>query len=119
MGKRVLVCGSRRFDDRELMEREFDTFPPDAVIIEGEQVGADLMARAIAEERGMAVLPFPAEWNRYGNAAGPIRNQQMLDEGHPDCVSAFPLPGCKGTWNMVNKAKKAGVEVHVVERGKQ
>lgn len=52
---------------------------------------------------------FPPDWDKYGNAAGPIRNQQMLDEGKPDLVVAFP--GGRGTADMVNKARKAGIEV--------
>lgn len=116
MGKRVLVCGSRDWDDEATMEAEFDKLPPDTVIIEGEQRGADLMAKKLATRRNMAVLPFAAEWTKYGNSAGPIRNQRMLEEGHPDLVLAFPLPASRGTWDMVNRAKKAGVETCVVKR---
>ena len=31
---------------------------------------------------------FKADWKKYGPAAGPIRNQRMLDWG-PDLVVAF------------------------------
>jgi len=55
------------------------------------------------------VIPFPPEWKRYGPKAGPIRNKQMLDEGRPDLVVAFP--GGNGTNDMVKKAKAAGIEV--------
>ncbi|MEM9912925.1 MAG: hypothetical protein AAF922_19365 [Pseudomonadota bacterium] len=44
-----------------------------------------------------------------GRAAGPIRNKEMLDEGCPDLVVAFP--GGRGTANMVKQAQAAGVEV--------
>lgn len=46
-----------------------------------------------------------------GKAAGPIRNQRMLDEGKPDLVVAFP--GGRGTADMVRRAKAAGVPVRL------
>jgi hypothetical protein len=113
---RVLVCGSRNFNDRKLMVREFDKLPTDVVIIHGGAWGADKMAEEMALARGMRVECYHADWKAHGKAAGPIRNQRMIDEGKPDLVLAFPRPGSKGTWDMVNRAKKAGVEVHVVAR---
>jgi hypothetical protein len=35
----------------------------------------------------------------------------MLDEGKPHCVLAFPLPSSRGTWDMVRRAKAAGLPV--------
>jgi len=56
---------------------------------------------------------FLANWRTHGKAAGPIRNQQMLDEGRPHLVVAFP--GGTGTADMVRRAKAAGVPVMEVE----
>lgn len=47
-------------------------------------------------------------------AAGGIRNKQMLNEGKPDLVIAFPTENSKGTWDMVRRAKRAGIETVVV-----
>ena len=49
-----------------------------------------------------------ADWEKHGKAAGPKRNKRML-EWKPDLVVAFP--GGKGTANMVQQARQAGVEV--------
>ena len=38
------------------------------------------MAGLWARKRGIPNRKFPAEWTRYGLAAGRIRNQQMIDE---------------------------------------
>jgi hypothetical protein len=46
-----------------------------------------------------------ADRKRYGNAAGPIRNQQMLDWG-PDLVVAFA--GGTGTAGMAWSRWRAG-----------
>jgi hypothetical protein len=113
---RVLICGSRKWNDQDTMEREFRDLPMDAVIIHGGAPGADNMAGSIAKSRGMATDVYVAEWAKYGTAAGPRRNQRMLDEGHPDLVLAFPLPGSRGTWDMVQRAKAAGFEVRVIKR---
>src|SRR3972149_6405940 len=102
---RVLICGDRNWTDVRtirswiagLQEWGYTT------LIEGEARGADSIARDEAILAGIKVLPFPANWAKYGRAAGPIRNQQMLDEGQPDLVVAFhnDIDNSKGTKNMV------------------
>jgi hypothetical protein len=79
------------------------------VLIEGEAPGADTLAREWATEQGIPVERYPADWNRHGKAAGPIRNRRMLVEGKPDLVVAFP--GGRGTANMISQAEAAGVKV--------
>jgi hypothetical protein len=109
---RVLVCGGREFIDRALLEATLDQLfarRPFSVLIEGDARGADRMAGAWAEARGVAHLTFKADWEVLGAKAGPIRNQQMLDEGEPDLVVAFA--GRSGTDHMKRIARAAGVEV--------
>jgi hypothetical protein len=92
-------------------------------VIEGEAPGADTMAREWAEDNGVLPEKFPADWDRYGRAAGPIRNKQMLVEGKPDLVLAFSydLKTSRGTRNMVTQALAANVEtidvVRAIEEG--
>ena len=114
MNMRVLVCGSRQWKDYAFIERRMKALPPGSVIIEGESRGADKTARRIAEHLGFEVKPFPANWKKYGDSAGKIRNQQMLDEGKPDLVLAFPLSNSIGTKDMIARAKKAGIKVEEV-----
>jgi hypothetical protein len=76
--------------------------------------GADSLAVRYAEQYKCPVEKFPALWDVHGRAAGPIRNQLMLDEGKPDLVLAFP--GGRGTAHMIDIAEKAGVEVHRIEQ---
>lgn len=85
-----------------------------STIIEGEARGADTLARKYAEEHGIHVAPFPAQWDTHGKAAGPIRNAQMLREGQPELVIAFRGPNNRGTQNMIDQARKAGVETVVM-----
>ena len=67
-----------------------------------------------AKDNNMKLKVYPADWELHGKSAGPIRNQQMLIEGKPDLVLAFP--GGKGTAHMVSIAKKKGVKVIEVPR---
>ena len=109
---RVLVCGGRDFSDRE----RFADIMNGIVrrrrvgrIIQGGASGADELAREWCVRWHYTYEHFPADWKKHGRAAGPIRNQQMIDEGKPDLVVAFP--GGRGTADMVNRAKLAGLEV--------
>lgn len=107
---RVLVCGSRYLQNVELVFRaleEFRTKYPITLIIEGGQTGADRIARSWAIAVGMPFQTFNADWTRYGDGAGPIRNGQMIREGKPDAVVAFPSG--KGTGNMIKLTQKAGI----------
>lgn len=110
---RVLVCGGRDYKDKDRMFRVLDEMHADGAqiscIIEGECKGADLLSALWASKRNVPLLPFPADWNRYNLGAGPIRNRQMLIEGKPDLVVAFP--GKTGTADMVEQARKANVRV--------
>lgn len=112
---RVLVCGGREFSDALMLGEHLDAFHrsnPITVIIHGDARGADTLAAQWARAHGIEVVAFPANWNLHGKSAGPIRNRQMLDEGKPDMVVAFP--GGAGTANMVDQSRKAGVRTHVI-----
>ena len=78
-------------------------------MITGGAKGADWLGHYWAIKRGIPYKVFPADWMTYGKAAGPIRNQQMLDDGKPDVVIAFP--GASDTADMINRAGLADVPV--------
>ncbi len=86
--------------------------PTDIVIIQGCAEGVDLAADDWSIVNYSQRDPYPADWNKHKKAAGSIRNQQMIDEGKPDLVVAFP--GGPGTADMVRRAKKAGIPVREI-----
>lgn len=117
---RILVCGGRDYgsEDGQLdrLRRTLDaaleaarSAGKMAVIIHGNARGADFLADQYAREKSLRVISFPADWDLHGKAAGPIRNKQMLDEGKPHAVIAFP--GGAGTANMIKLAKNKGIPV--------
>lgn len=115
---RVLVCGGRDYADNNALRKQLDlqhAAKPISVLIEGGARGADRLAAEWAEDWGVPVMRFPAPWRVAGKAAGPWRNDAMLRFGAPLLVIAFP--GGRGTADMVNKAKRRGIDVIEVSQG--
>lgn len=119
---RVLICGGRNYrdyDEADILVREaLATIPliapekHEVVFITGCATGADEIPIRMyegEEDEWGGLLKFPADWDRYGKKAGILRNQQMIDEGKPDLVIAFP--GGKGTADMIKRAYRHGIEV--------
>jgi len=111
-GLRVLVCGGRDYDDLGNVWSQLDAHHGligIACIIHGGASGAGALAESWAASNKVARHRFPAQWDKLGLRAGPIRNQAMIDKGKPDLVIAFP--GGRGTADMVARARAAGIEV--------
>lgn len=111
----LLVCSGRDYANRRAVFAKLDA--EKAVveergwslhIVQGGAEGADAFAREWAQSRCVPMTTYPANWNRDGKAAGPIRNQQMI-ETEPDAVLAFP--GGRGTADMVRRARLHEVPV--------
>jgi hypothetical protein len=95
------------------MDREFmgsvlrKHLEPGDVIVHGGAPGADSLAGDISGRvLGHDVEVHPAQWSKYGKAAGPIRNQEMLDSG---IQFAIGFAGGRGTDDMTNRLIKANV----------
>ena len=109
---KVLITGGREYSNRKYVFEYLDEFhkaTPISLLIHGGATGADYLAGEWAKSREIPFKVYPAEWKKYGKRAGPIRNQQMLDEESPEFVIAFP--GNSGTKDMINKAEKAKITV--------
>lgn len=114
---KIIVSGDRNWDDPELIARVILLLDPATdTLIEGEALGADTLARIEAEKRGITVDKTPANWKKFGGAAGPIRNREMLDKGG-ELVIAFhdDLFHSKGTKDMCNQAQNRSIPVHLID----
>ena len=116
-GVKLIVCGGRDWRDAGAVDRVLTAAHEKrniALLITGGAKGADSLAARWAHANAIPYLTAPANWDKHGDAAGPIRNQWMLDQV-VDGVIAFP--GGRGTAHMVAIAKKAGVPVWEPIRG--
>ena len=125
----VLISGSREFYGMTLMFEKLraltdavwaETPERVIVIVAGGAAGADFLAKvwALDHMKGdprVRYLEFPAEWDRYGKAAGAIRNQAMLKHSQPAHALAFPVLPARGTLDMIARLKDAKVPLEVYE----
>lgn len=104
-----------RLAERTLLRQTLDDLHathPISMVLQGGAKGADRCAQEWASQRGVKSKAYFAHWVRHGKAAGPMRNQLMLEEGRPDMVIAFA--GGRGTADMVERtvsAQQRGVRV--------
>lgn len=113
---KIIVAGSRDFDDYERLARLMDRLTApyvDVVVLSGAAKGADALGERWAFGWMWTVMRFHADWNRHGKAAGPIRNQEMVDAA--DAAVFFWKGGSKGTADCIARAKKKGIRTKVVE----
>lgn len=84
---------------------------PTAVLC-GEARGPDTWGRLWAEQQGIPVISYPADWKRYGRAAGMIRNREMIVAA--DAVLALWDDKSKGTRDAIALARQRGITVYGV-----
>lgn len=112
---RILVTGSRDWQDSQRLYRILGEYVRGAesvglqpIIVHGGARGADAIADLYGLDYSVIRKVFHADWKNKGRAAGPLRNQQMVDYGVDICL-AFMNEGSKGTADCVRRAKSAGV----------
>lgn len=117
--KHVIVAGNRDCTDyREICSvlNKYDW--TDTELVEGGCRGVDLLAKRYAEEHGIPVKEFPADWDKYGKRAGAIRNKQMAEyatsEGKENCMLiAIMNHPSRGTKLMIDIARQTGIHTIV------
>ena len=117
----IIVAGGRSFQDYEGMKTTLNGLidrkdENDITIVCGMAKGADLLGKKYAEENGMSVAEFPADWNKHGKSAGYIRNKEMLDFAKEvnGMLVAFWDGYSKGTKQMIDLASKEGLSHKVI-----
>ena len=127
---RIIIAGSRGFNDydrlkqevfsilNELMNEGFSVKREDIEIVSGTARGADQLGERFAAEYKLKLKRMPANWNKYGRKAGPLRNEEMAKYAKQDkevgILIAFWDGESRGTHNMINLAKEYGLRVFVV-----
>lgn len=116
---KVIIAGTRDFVDYQLLRQKCDNILShkvhnfNIVVVSGTARGADRLGERYARERGFQIERYPADWNRDGNAAGPIRNALMTDNA--EALIAFWDGQSAGTKNMIWTARNKGLAVRVIK----
>lgn len=111
---KVIIAGGRDYaqDNEEQKLEGFKILDDLATKFEitkvvcGKAKGADTLGEVWALSRGIDVAEFPADWNRYGKRAGPVRNEQMGD--YADMAICFWDGKSYGTKHMIDYMKSLG-----------
>lgn len=109
----VAIVGSRKYPNLALVRDFVRMLPPQVDIISGGARGVDQTAEAAAREYGHGVTVFAAEWDRYGKAAGFIRNQEIVESA--DFVVAFWDGESRGTQHSIALARKTGTPHYIFQ----
>ncbi len=112
---RVMISGGRDFKEEAKIRNVLDHLNcQDDVIIHGACLtGADRFADRIAHKMGFRVESYPAPWDREGKAAGPNRNQRMVDT-KPNCAFFFWDGISPGTRDCIKRTIDAGIPYKIV-----
>ena len=115
---KVVIAGSRGFQDYEMMKRVLDKElqmynPSEIEIASGGADGADKLGERYQIEEGLARLTqFIPKWDA-GDAAGHKRNAEMAAYG--DWVFCFWDGKSRGTKSMIKMSERAGKKVFVIK----
>lgn len=114
---RTIIAGSRVITDSKLVFDILDKVPFKITeVISGEAPGVDVLGIDWAMMNGILVKSMPANWNKYGLSAGPIRNQEMAEYGEAlvliwDGVST-------GSHDMLKRARRMKLMVDLYDLSK-
>ena len=119
---RVLIAGSRDFNDFELLDKavkhylkQYGLHRQDIEVVSGGARGADRLGEQFANKYSIKLTIFPADWNTYGKSAGYIRNEQMIKYiGDTGIVFAFWDGQSHGTAHTIKLANKYNIKVHII-----
>ena len=112
---RLVVAGSRDFNDYTLLSAELDKLlagKTNITIVSGTARGADRLGERYAAEHNLRIERFPAEWEKYHKGAGPIRNMKMVQSA--DAVIVFWDNESSGTKNIIECARKQDVPYRII-----
>lgn len=114
---RILITGSRDWEDRKLIEDTLTTLrfkAEDTTLVSGNcPTGADLICEEIADDLGWTVEKHPADWDKYGKRAGYIRNSAMVKEGADLCL-AFVRNNSRGATMTAEFARNAYIKTYII-----
>jgi predicted Rossmann fold nucleotide-binding protein DprA/Smf involved in DNA uptake len=115
---KVIVAGTRTFNDYELLKAKLDFYfknrkNEEIEIVSGMAKGADTLGEKYAREKGIKIKQFPAQWATLGKRAGYERNKEMASYA-THCICFYDGKS-KGTGHMINLAKSFNLHIRIVK----
>lgn len=112
VGPIVAIVGSRYYTNYEMIESTLDKLNlAPSCIVSGGAPGVDTLAERYARMKGIPFKVYTADWKRFGNKAGPMRNTLIVNDA--DVLVAFPTKESKGTMDTITKARRKGIPIHI------
>ena len=111
---KVIIAGSRGITSLSVLKDAI--FSSDFLITEvvsGCALGVDALGELWADEHGIPVKQFPANWGRFGRAAGMYRNSDMAS--YADGAIILWDGESRGTLDMIDKMRRAGKPCEVYD----
>lgn len=108
---KVAIVGSRNYNNLEAVRKYVRALPKGTTVVSGGARGVDSVAEAEALACGLTVQSIPANWNKFGKRAGPIRNKEIVEAS--DIVVAFWDGTSKGTRSTIGIARDLNKAVDV------
>lgn len=115
---KVIIAGCRDFNDYAILKDKCEFYlqnkmrTHNVIVVSGHASGADSLGEKFAQEHNLQCELHPADWERHGKAAGPIRNKEMADVS--DALIAFWDGNSRGTKSMIDLAQRKGLQVAIV-----
>ena len=110
---KVIIAGSREGIRKEGVLQVLSNSPfKVSEVVCGEARGVDTYGKEWAESLDIKVTPFPADWDKYGNRAGYIRNEEMAK--YADVLIAIWNGESKGTKHMIDLAIKHKLHILLI-----
>jgi len=111
----VAIVGCRKFKNYDMFKQKVHEWEKIngkiTMIVSGGATGADSLAERYASENHIGISIFKPDWIKFGKAAGIMRNTDIVNGSNK--LIAFPSKTSVGTWDSINKAKKAGKDVTI------
>jgi hypothetical protein len=109
---KTIIAGSRSIRDYELLEEVVRISGIDVTeVVSGGARGVDTLAIQYATLKELSIHLIKPNWKEYGNAAGMIRNTEMVNNA--EALIALWDGESKGTQDVIQKATKKGLKIYV------
>lgn len=109
---RTIIAGSRNCNDIQLLISAIEEINWVITrVVCGKAKGADHLGELWAKFMGIPIDEFPADWAKYGKAAGYKRNVQMAENA--DALIALWDGESRGTKHMLDIANNKNLSIFV------